>query len=79
VATGSKCDGSSWHGASGSPGLRPFLPNIARGRGLGHSAPLGGGLTNNARLAFLRPSNRWTSAFAVRGCSRGRAVLARAI
>ena len=34
------------------------LPNIARGTGLGHSAPLGGGLTNNARLVLLRPSSR---------------------
>ena len=55
------------------------LPNISASTGLGHSAPLGGGLTNNARLSFLRPSNRWTSAFAVHSCGRGRAVLARAI
>jgi hypothetical protein len=63
VATGSNCDGSKWDGAGGCSALRPFLPNIVRGTGLGHSAPLGGGLTNNARwrssarqIAGPRPS-----------------------
>ena len=42
----------------GARGFGRSRPNIAPGTGLGQSAPLGGGLTNNARLALLRPSSR---------------------
>jgi hypothetical protein len=59
--------------------LWPVRLHIAPDTGLGSSAPLGGGLTKSARLALRRQSNRRTSAFAVRGCVRGRAILARAI
>ena len=64
---------------AGDRGFGRSRPNIAPGTGLGRSAPLGGGLPNNARLAFPHLSNRRTSASAIPGCGRGRAVLARAI
>jgi hypothetical protein len=59
--------------------LWPVRLHIAPDTGLGSSAPLDGGLTNSARSALPRQSNRRTSSSAVRGYGRGRAVLARAI
>jgi hypothetical protein len=50
-------------------------PNIAPETGLGRSAPLGGGLTNNARLALTRPSSRSPSASTIHGSGRVRAIL----
>jgi hypothetical protein len=59
--------------------LWPVRLHLVPETGLGLSAPLDGGLINSARLALRRLSNRMTSAFAVHGCGRGRAVVARAI
>ena len=62
----------------GARGFGRCNPNIARGTGLGQSAPLGRGLTNNARLAPLRPSSRSPSASTVLAPAEAAPSLARA-